>query len=158
MLENFYTDLQEGKDAELIALEILADQTTRYNFTWVGDLKECRYKGDILATAADGTEHYIEIKNDKDIATTGNILCEDENYIKETGRFIKGNMWNDTDYFAVLSQADRKLYILDYKVLQSIYRKGEFKVIPHRDQDTYCYLLDLARAKQWGALIYTLNY
>ena len=158
MLENFEKDLAEGKEAELIALGILADQTTQYNFTWVGDLRECRYKGDILATAADGTEYYIEVKNDKDIATTGNVLCEDENYIKESGRFIKGNMWNDTDYFAVLSQQDRKLYILDYKKLQSIYRKGEFKIIPHRDQDTYCYLLDLARAKQWGALIYTLKY
>lgn len=158
MLKDFEKDLAEGKEAELITLGILADLTTQYNFTWVGDLRECRYKGDILATAANGTQYYIEVKNDKDIATTGNILCEDENYIKEDGRFIKGNMWNDTDYFAILSQADRKLYILDYKVLQSIYRKGEFKVIPHTQQDTYCYLLDLARAKQWGALLHIINY
>jgi hypothetical protein len=62
------------------------------------------------------------------------------------------------DIYCIVSQPERKLYILDYKRLREIYKKGEFKVIPHTQQTTYCYLLELCRAKQWGALINTINY
>ena len=158
MLHDFKKDLEAAKDAELLTLQALADLTTLYSFEWVGDRRECRYKGDILATSANGEQFYIEVKNDKCIATTGNILCEEENYIKEDGRFIKGNMYAASDYFAVVSEQKRVIYIFDFQKLKSIYRKGEFKVIPHAEQDTYCYLLPFGTAKKYGALMHTINY
>lgn len=71
---------------------------------------------------------------------------------------IKGNMYCDSDIFCVVSQQARKIYILDFKRLQEIYKKGEYRVIEHPEQTTYCYLLPIHRAKQWGALITTIGY
>ena len=159
MLTNFYRDLEEGKEAEQIALQVLSNLYSSWQLEDVSDIKECRYLGDIKAThLPTGKVQYIEVKNDKVIGNTKNILCEEENYIKETNSYIKGNMSGKGDIYAIVSQPERKIYILDYKVLREIYKKGEFKVIPHTQQITYCYLLELCRAKQWGALIDIVNY
>lgn len=158
MLKEFKKDLEAAKDAELLVLEVLADLTTLYNFQWVGDQRQYRYKGDIKATTADGKEIFIEVKDDKCIAATGNVLCEEENFIKDTGRFIKGNMYSDTDIFCVVSKSERKIYIIDFKILQGIYKKGEFKLIPHADQDTYCYLLPLWLIRRFNGIIKVLEY
>lgn len=42
-------------------------------------------------------------------------------------------MSGDSDYYAVVSMEEQKIYILDFKKLQSIYRKGEYKIINHPD-------------------------
>ena len=147
MLSNFNRDLEEGKEAEQIALEVLTNYSDYWTLEDVAAVKECRYLGDIKATTPTGAVKYIEVKNDKRIAETQNILCEEENYIKDSNRFIKGNMSCKGDYYAIVSQSERKIYILDYVKLREIYKKGEFKVIPHAQQITYCYLLELCRAK-----------
>ena len=59
----------------------------------------------------------IEVKNDSCIASSGNILCEEENYIKADNRMIKGNMYCDSDIFCIVSQQARKIYVLDFKRL-----------------------------------------
>lgn len=159
MLSNFKADLEEGKEAERIALEVLTNFASSWTLEDVSEVRECRYLGDIKAThKPTGKVQYIEVKNDKCIGTTKNILCEEENYIKETNSYIKGNMSCKGDIYAIVSQQERKIYLLDYKILRQIYKKGEFKVIPHLQQITYCYLLELCRAKQWGALIDIINY
>lgn len=159
MLTNFNRDLEDGREAELIALEVLKDYDSSWILEDVADVKECRYKGDIKIThKPTGKVQYIEVKNDKRIAETQNILCEEENYIKDSNSYIKGNMSCKGDYYAIVSQSERKIYLLDYKVLRQIYKKGTYKVIPHTQQITYCYLLELCRAKQWGALLDIINY
>ena len=159
MLTEFKNDLAEGKEAERIALEALAAFNSSWTLEDVSDVRECRYLGDIKAThIPTGKVQYIEVKNDKCIATTQNILCEEENYINETNSFIRGNMSGKGDIYAIVSQQERKIYLLDYKILRQIYKKGQYKVIPHAQQTTYCYLLELCRAKQWGALINILEY
>lgn len=112
MLSDFQKDLARGQRAELIVLDILSG-LSELEFVWVGNEKEYRYKGDIVALAAD-KEICIEVKDDECIATTGNILCEEENYIKEDGRIIRGNMYSDCDIYCILSQSERKLYVLDF--------------------------------------------
>ena len=158
MLTNFEADKQAAKAAEKLVRDLLSNLTIGYTFEDVSEEREYRYKGDIRATAATGETIYIEVKDDSRIAQTGNILCEEENYIKETDRYIKGNMKSDYDIYAVVSQQNRKVYFFDFKRLQEIYKRGEFKKINHPQQITYCYLLELCRAKQWGALLYTVKY
>lgn len=50
MLTNFYKDLEEGKEAERIALEVLANFACSWSLEDVSEVKECRYLGDIKAT------------------------------------------------------------------------------------------------------------
>lgn len=158
MLSEFKKDLEAAKTAEQLVKDIFSSLTTGYSFEDVSSQREYFYRGDIKATDKDGKEIFIEVKDDGRIADTQRVLCEDENYIKESGQMLKGGMHNNTDIYVVVSQPERKIYVIDFKVLQSNYRKGEFKVIPHAQQDTYCYLLELCRVKQYGGLIAVLNY
>ena len=92
MLKEFYNDKEKAREAELLVRDILAALTTDYTFVAIGDVREYRYKGDIKAIDKNGKEIFLEVKDDSRIADTGNVLCEEENYIKESDYYIKGNM------------------------------------------------------------------
>lgn len=158
MLNNFYKDLEDAKAAELFIRDELARRTNDYDFFAIGDIKEYRYKGDIKAVDKNGNEIFIEVKNDSRFADTWSILCEEECYLKEDDRFIKGNMYCDSDIYCVLSERERIIYVFDFKILKNIYKMGEYKIIQHSQQNTHCYLLELCRAKQFGALITKIKY
>ena len=158
MLTNFNRDLAKAKTAEQIALNVLSSYYDGWLLEDVSNDRECFYKGDIKAIYPCGNVQYIEVKDDSRIADTKNILCEECNYIKDGDYFIKGNMSGSGDLYVIVSQQERKLYILDYKRLREIYTKGDYKIIQHPQQVTYCYLLELCRAKQWGALIEVITY
>lgn len=159
MLAQFYTDLEKAKAAEDIVRETLNSLTTEYMFIDVSNDKECYYKGDILAfSSSSGQELYIEVKNDSRIWETRNVLCEEEVYYKSGDYYGKGNMSCHSDILAVVSQAEQKIYFIDFHILKENYRKGEYKIIDHPQQTTYCYLCGLSKIKQWGALISVVNY
>lgn len=93
MLKDFYKDLNEAKAAERLVRETLTSLAPGYIFEDVSDVRECRYLGDIKAINKETGEFcYVEVKNDSRIGETHNVLCEYENYIKDGGYFIKGNM------------------------------------------------------------------
>ena len=158
MLDNFPSDLEKGKTAEAIVLNTFSMLTSDYKFVDVSNDVEYYYKGDIKAIAPSGKELYIEVKNDSRIGDTKNILCEDEVYYKESDYYAKGNMHNESDYYCIVSEPERKIYVLDFKKLQSIYRKGQYKEFNHPQQKTYGFLLELCRAIQWKALLYRITY
>lgn len=77
---------------------------TGYSYENVSDIPEYYRKGDIKATClTTGLEYMIDVKDDSRIAETQNILCEEENYWKETGIYTNGFMYNDYDYLAIVS-------------------------------------------------------
>lgn len=159
MLRDFIKDLNKAKQGEHIVYSVLSSLYPNYSWEDVSDIREYRYRGDIRATdKATGQKFYFEVKDDSRIAETANILCEEENYLKETDRYIDGGMRADNDYYCVLSQKERKIYIFDFKILQQIYKQGSFKDIEHADQITYCYLLPIGTAKKAGALKKVINY
>lgn len=159
MLREFKKDLENAKEAEKLVLELLQSRNPRYIFEDVSDDISCRYKGDIKATSKElGVVFYIEIKDDSRIADTRRVLCEEEVLIYESGYCMSGNMHNKTDFYFVVSKSEKIVYIFDFKKLQEIYKKGEYKVIRHADQESVCYLVDLWLCKRAGALIYKLKY
>lgn len=87
MLVNFKADLEKGHRAEQIVKEVFTNLTDKYTFTDVSNIPSYYHRGDIIATAADGREIFIEVKNDEVIYKTGNILCEEEVYYKEADYF-----------------------------------------------------------------------
>lgn len=157
MIKQFYTDLENAKAAEKLVRDTLASLAPGMKFKWVGDQPEYFYKGDIIAYGEDKM-YFIEVKDDSRIADTGNVLCEERVFFREGNYYQKGFMYNDYEIFCVVSQPERKMYFIDFKVLQQIYKKGEYKEIHHPQQYSECYLLELCRIKQFGGLIKVLSY
>lgn len=158
MVTNFWEDLRQAQKAEDLVREVFSRLTSNYSFADVSGQKEYYHKGDIKATAADGREIFIEVKNDSRIAQTHNLLCEEECYYYATGSYIKGNFHSNYQIYCVVSQEERKIYVMDFSKLKAHYRSGCFKQINHAEQITYCYLCSLDSVRSWGAMIAEIEY
>ena len=156
MDKQFLTDLAAAKEAEQITRNKLS--SLGYEVEDISDIKEYYYKGDIRLTDKSGKQYYLEVKDDSRIADTYNVLCEYEVYWKENGYSAKGNMYCDSDYYCVVSKQKKTIYVIDFKILKQIYKKGEHKVIKHAKQDTWCYLLPLYLIKRYNGLVAELHY
>ena len=153
MLKEFKKDLAKAQVVEKRVLETLSSLGTEYKFEWVGDQPACYHKGDIKAIAPDGREIYIDVKNDSRIHETGNVLCEEENFFKECGYYSKGNMYSSYDILAVVSQAEQKIYFIDFPLLKTFYNKGTLEYKEHAAQISYFYLCPLGTIKRKGAYL-----
>lgn len=158
MLVNFKTDLVKGHRAEQVVKDVFTSLTDKYTFQDVSNNPSYYHKGDLLATAADGRQIMIEVKNDEVIYKTGNVLCEEEVYYKDADYFKDGYMYSDYEIYCVVSEPERKIYVIDFKVLKSIYRKGEEKIINHYAQYSDVYLVPIGFIKQNGGLIDVIEY
>ena len=157
MVDGFFKDLFLAKGAEQIVLSTFSELSPNYTFTNVSNEKEYWHKGDILATAADGRKIFIEVKDDGRICDTHNVLCEEE--VDYYGDGIKkGNMHSDYQIYCVVSQAENRIYIIDFSILHAIYKQGHYTIIPHTHQTTYAYLLPLRAINEAGGLIAVINY
>lgn len=157
-MSQFQEDLAAAKPAERLVRQTLSKLTSEYEFVDVADDPQYYDYGDILAIGKNGSKVFFEVKNDSRIAETKNILCEDEVYDKRNDRYTKGNMHSNYDYYCVVSEAENRVYILDFKVLRQIYKKGEFRIFNHPTQYTEGYLLPLYLAKRYKALIAQIDY
>jgi hypothetical protein len=156
--DTFNKDLEAAHEAEQLVLDVFSSLSNDYKFELVSEERDCYYKGDIKATAADGREIFIEVKDDSVIHRTKNILCEEEVYYKDNDYCGKGNMQSDYDIYVVLSREERKIYVIDFEILRDNYQRGEYRAIDHPSQVTYCYLLPLGIAKRINAVIEVVNY
>lgn len=115
--------------------------------------------GDIIATdKVSGDRIFIEVKKDGCIAKTHNLLCEEKVYYYETKSYKKGNFHSGYDVYCVFSEAERKIYVMDFRKLKEHYKSGKAKIIRHSEQDTYCYLCPLQSVRSWGAMIAELDF
>ena len=157
MLSNFKEDLAAAKEAEQITKTAIA--AVGYKVFDVADQPQFYHKGDLQITLPTGELRYVEVKDDSRIGDTRNILCEEEVYYKESGRFVKGNMYSDYDIYAVVSKQENLIYFFDFAKLKEIYKKYDtYKRINHPEQYSECYLLELCRASQFKALIARVKY
>lgn len=158
MVSNFWSDLAQARSAEDLVREVFASLTDEYTFIDVGSDRQYFKKGDIKAVDKNGKEIMIEVKNDSRIAETHNLLCEEENYYHATGEWIKGNFYSDYEIYCVVSQQERKIYVMDFSILKANYKKGNFKQIKHWEQTCYVYLNPLANVRSWGAMIAEVDF
>lgn len=157
-VENFFKDLRHAQVAEQRVCQVLSSTVPTYVFRLVSDQPEYYHRGDIRAFGMCGDEHFIEVKADSRIAQTGNVLCEEAVYYNNTDEEKPGNMYSDYDIYAIVSEQNKQIYFIDFSWLREHYKKGRYKVIPHSDQTTYCYLLPLSFVKANGALLGVLEY
>ena len=158
MVSNFYNDLAKGHIAEEIVKNVFENLTSEYSFELVNLERQYFHKGDIKAIGKDGRVRFLEVKNDTRIADTQNVLCEEEVYFKKHDCYQDGFMYNDYEIFCIVSQSERKIYVIDFEILKKIYRKGEFKTIHHPEQYSDCYLVPLSLIKKCGGLIAAIDY
>lgn len=102
MVKNFFSDLENSKEAEQMARVCLSALTSDYNFVDVSNIRDYFYKGDIMAIDAQGNRTFIEVKQDSRIHETGNVLCEDKVLFFDTG-MRRGNMQSNYDVYCVVS-------------------------------------------------------
>lgn len=159
MNEQFLKDLEIGKTGEQIVIEKLRERNPDYTFTDVSTWPGYYYSGDIVAKSKETGEKYlIEVKNDSRIADTHNVLCEHEVVYYESGKTVKGNMFCNTDFYMVVSQAERLIYQFNFQKLKEVYKQGVYKVIRHFSQETHAFLCSVDFLKEQGALINTIPY
>lgn len=155
MVKNFKADLIIGQKGEQVVKSVLESLTDEYTFAASDD----QHKGDIIATnTASGQKYYLEVKTDSRIGETGNILCEEEVFYYDSWVTKKGFMYSDYEYFCILSRSERKIYIIDFKVLKANYLSGWRKRLEYTDQESICYFIKLDKIKQAGGLLYEINY
>lgn len=157
MVKGFFEDLAKARKSEALVMNVLADKAPDYEFELIGD-GWLQHWGDIRVSTPSGDVHYIEVKDDSCIHKTGNVLCEEAVYYGDSGNTYDGNMYSNYEIYCVLSQAQRKIYVIDFSVLRANYKLGEYKEIPHPQQTTYAYLVGLWQIKKWGGLIATIEY
>lgn len=156
MLSKFKEDLAAAKEAEQIVKEAIA--AANYKVLDVSEDPQYYHTGDLRIILPSG-ERFVEVKDDSRIADTRNILCEEEVFYKESGRLVPGNMHSNYDIYAVVSKKEKLIYFFDFSKLKEIYKRfGTYKTINHPEQYSNCYLLEMCRAKQFGALIAKINY
>lgn len=158
MLANFDTDLVKGKRAEQLVKQVFSSLTDKYTFQDVSDDPLYYHRGDLIATAADGRQIMIEVKNDEVIHKTGNVLCEEEVYMKEGDYYNKGFMYNNYEIYCVVSEPDHKIYVIDFKVLKDHYKSGQYKFFNYPQQHSDTYLLSLGVIKRYNGLIEIIEY
>lgn len=154
MITKFYEDLERGKEAEGIVLATLVRKYPEYSFLDVSNERQYWHRGDIVATNTKGERIFIEVKDDSRICDTHNILCEECIWYEDISDFVDGNMHSQYEIYAVLSRAEQVIYLIDFSVMKKIYKdKGTYKVLPHKGQTSYCYLLPLGEVIAEGGLI-----
>lgn len=160
MVANFYSDLEKAKTGEAITLSVLQHTTDEYVFDDVSEDEEYYYRGDIRATDNDWglDEFYLDVKMDSRIADTGNILCEEKVYFKESGTYSKGNMKSDYDYLAIISVDAQRIFIIDFPKLKKHYKEGRFYTKDHGEQITYGTLFPLSKAWKYNMVEAVIDY
>ena len=157
---DFWRDLAAAHKVEEKALEVFQSLCVDYRFIDVSNDKQYYHKGDIKAIAADGTEYMLEIKADSRIHETGNVLCEEEVLFYDTGKRKLGNMYSDYQYYCVVSEAARKIAVIDFQVLRAHYKDNGHRdlTLRHKESESYVYLFPLKEIKELGGLIAVIDY
>ena len=159
-VDGFIQDYEFGKIGEQITAKIfnlMGGKT--YSFTMVGHLYEYRHIGDIICrNKLTNKETIIEVKNDTRIGTTGNVLCEIDNYYFDSGEHRKGNIYNPSDIYVVVSRDTHTLFVFNQEKLRQIMTRCRLINIPHQDQITTGFLVPVELAQEEGALITTVDF
>ena len=157
--EQFNKDLAFGKKAEEIVFNYFSSIDDKHTYIDVSDKSFYYHLGDIIAVDRETKEQIlIEVKNDSCIHRTGNVVCEEWVHYKSTGQTKNGNIHNNNDIYIVVSQEQRKIYVMDMKVLKRIYLNGRYKEFDYAHQASGCFLVSLDSIRANGGLIAILDY
>lgn len=170
-------DANKNGYAESIAANLLRQQYPSCKVEIVADEQEFWHRGDIRVTLPNGTERYIDVKNDGVWGRTGNLNAEDElwkvDWVRYGNGFRDGFMRTASYDGIMYMDTDRGTYLfINFKRWKEEYDKpGNFrvvgrnndscgrKVMEHRDshgdvyETTYGYLNPVKRMIELGVVV-----
>lgn len=156
--QQFLTDAAAAKPAEELVAAVMSSLTSDWCFEVIEGEDKDQHKGDIKATDLfTGFSLYLEVKNDGVIGTSGNVLCENQKYFYDKG-YKAGNMTYDYEYYCVISQDSRTIYVIDFSILKNIYKSGRPMTKLNEYDITYGYLVSLKDIAAKGGLLKTIAY
>jgi hypothetical protein len=160
MVNNFKKELKKNRIAEIILLQVLQSVADdKIDFVDVTDNPDLYHYGDIMGTDKNGNVTFFDAKNDGIIAKTGRVFCESHKYFFNNMKRHSGYMEDGKyDYMCVVDRKSNKIYVLDFKVLKSIYK--DYKEVQTTLSDAYSYgtVIPLDECRKEKALIYTITY
>ena len=159
-MNNFKMEIKKNKVAEEILLQVIQSIVDdKYLVEDVSDDAECYHLGDVKLTDKDGGTVYLDAKNDGVIHKTGRVFCESHKFffrnMKKHSGFMEDGKY---DYLCVVDRNSKKIYVLDFRVLKSIYK--EYRQVETTLADCYSFgtVIPLDECKKERALIYTITY
>ena len=161
--QRYDADVEAHRGAEAIVVEVLNNLDNGYHFEDVAQDERYYNKGDIKMIKEGVKTKCLDVKDDGEIAKTGNFAVEAGGYSKLTGAKRKGWIDSQYDYVAVISQKDRTIWILSFRRLKEIYDNIELtggrKVTSNFwDNVKYNYLIPVRRAIQLDAVLAKIEY
>lgn len=160
MANKFQKDLAKAKIGENIVFQVLQGCTDKYEIVNVSNEKDYWHKGDFILNDVDeGVSYFLDVKDDSRIYDTHNLLAEHKVWYKNGG-LKDGFMFSGYDYVAYLSQQDKIIYMLDFKLWQRYYlsKSDRHLNIGHGYQSTDAYLMSLDKARKLGIVIAEIEY
>lgn len=150
-MNDFYKDLETGKEAERLFAEIATVKlgATQVKFN-TSNKKEVLREWDIKYTNTEGKEVTFEIKNDLLSTSTGNFAVEFWGTNHASG--IDATTAN---YWVILSGA--KFYIFKTKDLKQLISANRFRSLQINNGTAYCYLVPIETAKTVATKIIYLS-
>lgn len=155
-------DVEAHKGAEKIAVEVLNKLNIGYHFEDVSDDEEYYNKGDIKMTK-DNKIRFMDVKDDGEIAHTGNFYVEAGGYSKIYGTKKQGWIDSKYNYVAVVSQQENTIWILSFRKLKEYYKNvaltGGRKVTSNFwDNVKYGYTFPVEKAIELGVVMGKITY
>lgn len=159
MIQSFSKDLKKGKRGEIIVYNYLKNKNKDLTIQDVSTDRKYFHMGDIRLITKNGDEYFFEVKNDECIGKTRNVLCEEKVYYFADDQEKKGFMYSDYTNYCIVSESERKIYLIDFQKLKEIYKsKGQYRYMSYAEQASDVYLVPLAAIEEAGALISVANY
>lgn len=149
MTFEFFRDLEAAKPAENLVKEYLTSLGLKVED--VSDNPFYYHKGDLKVSLPIG-DLFIDVKDDRKIAKTGNVFAEEWTTC-ENGYNAAGFMHRAYDVLAVVSQEEKKIYFIDFPKLKSFYKKFEVGECRTSTQTTLGYKVPLGNIKAHGAMM-----
>ena len=161
--ERYMQDVNAHKPAELITTEVLNNLNNGYTFEWVADNEKYFNKGDIKMIKNGKKTKCIDVKDDDEIADTGNFYVEADGWSKQYNYPKKGWISSNYDYVAVISQKIKTIWILSFKRLKEIYNKtdltgGRKVTSDFWDNIKYGYVIPIDKAIELDAVMAKIKY
>ena len=161
--ERYMQDVNAHKPAELITTEVLNNLNNGYTFEWVADNEKYFNKGDIKMIKNGKKTKCIDVKDDDEIADTGNFYVEADGWSKQYNCPKKGWISSNYDYVAVISQKIKTIWILSFKRLKEIYNKtdltgGRKVTSDFWDNIKYGYVIPIDKAIELDAVMAKIKY
>lgn len=161
--KRYMEDVNANRPAELIVLEVLNNLNNGYTYEDVAKIEKYYCKGDILMKKDGKKTKKIDVKNDGEVADTGNFSVESGGYSKIYGYRKKGWIDSQYDYVAVISQQAKTIWILSFKRLKEVYKdtaltEGILVTSEFWDNVKYNYLVPVYKAIELGVVLAKITY